>query len=386
MMPPLPSVVGRRPQGVQASVQVGRRCLDVIVFALPGARLRGQHTAAVDILEVAVRELVPGLALLGHLVVDSEMPLCVFADPVSLDELVLPLGRGLMFAPFVPVVENVAAVLDQPPGIPVRGSFNVTVMPRTLHHRWVTPDRLHLMSSRRRRSRAGHFGPGAPLARVSYSFSVSRTLRGSPCTLTTRNPAHCRSASRLASTRAPTPLQSRNRSGPRSTTTSITPGRCSAVMRAHRNWFATAMSISPVARAGNAVVVDVPVDAKPPSQWFVGRGGHRRIPPQGQAPVDWQEYRCPVPVSQQISDRGLVTPRSSPYHDHYAVPASHAAAVRATAGTAAELPRSAGGLDGIPACAIERFTRRGQLVSRAARPTDNSVSSGPISFISASRA
>src|SRR3954471_9280311 len=57
MMPPLPSVMGRRSQGVQGSVQVGRRCLDVMVFALPGARLRGQHTAAVDILEVAVREL-----------------------------------------------------------------------------------------------------------------------------------------------------------------------------------------------------------------------------------------------------------------------------------------------------------------------------------------
>jgi hypothetical protein len=44
-------------------VQVGRRCLDVVAFALPGTRLRGQHTAAVDILEVTVRELVPGIAL-----------------------------------------------------------------------------------------------------------------------------------------------------------------------------------------------------------------------------------------------------------------------------------------------------------------------------------
>src|SRR4029453_11584405 len=141
-----------------------------------------QHTAAVDILEVAVRELVPGLALPGHLVVDSEMPPCVFADPVSLDELVLPLGRGLMFAPFVPVVENVAAILDQLPGIPVRG-----LVQRNRHGPnsalqvgdtgSPAPDEFTARSA----TTPVTPGLGAPVARVSYSLSASRTRRGSPC-------------------------------------------------------------------------------------------------------------------------------------------------------------------------------------------------------------
>jgi hypothetical protein len=35
----------------------------------------------------------------------------------------------------------------------------MTAMTRKLHQRWVTPDHLHRMSSRRRRNRAGHSGP-----------------------------------------------------------------------------------------------------------------------------------------------------------------------------------------------------------------------------------
>jgi hypothetical protein len=92
---------------------VGHREFDVEVLALPGAGLRGQQPAAVDLLEVAVRELVPALPVLVLLVVDPEMPPGVLADPVLLDEVVLLLRRRPVLAPGVTVVDDISARRDQ---------------------------------------------------------------------------------------------------------------------------------------------------------------------------------------------------------------------------------------------------------------------------------
>jgi hypothetical protein len=64
-------------------VQVGNRELDVAVLALPGTRLRRQQPAPVDVLEVAVRELVAALPALVLLVVEPEMPPRVLRGPLA---------------------------------------------------------------------------------------------------------------------------------------------------------------------------------------------------------------------------------------------------------------------------------------------------------------
>jgi hypothetical protein len=60
----------------------------------------------VDLLEVAVRELVMALRLLALLVVDAEVPLRVLAPAVLLDELVLLRGGRLVLAPVVALVQD----------------------------------------------------------------------------------------------------------------------------------------------------------------------------------------------------------------------------------------------------------------------------------------
>jgi hypothetical protein len=100
-------------QRIEHPVQMGGGQLDVEVLALAGARLRGQHPAAVHLLEVAVRELVPRLGVLRLLVVDTEVPPGVLAEPVFGQEIVLLPSRGLVFAPVVALVDYGLAVPNE---------------------------------------------------------------------------------------------------------------------------------------------------------------------------------------------------------------------------------------------------------------------------------
>src|ERR1700733_2700617 len=65
------------------------RVLDIAVLHPPGPYLGGEQPAAVYPREVAVREFVPGLGVLGRLVIDAEVPVSVFIPAVGFDELVL---------------------------------------------------------------------------------------------------------------------------------------------------------------------------------------------------------------------------------------------------------------------------------------------------------
>src|SRR4051794_8709670 len=102
-----------RPHLFEHAVQVRRRVLDVDVFALTCARLGGEHAAAVDALEVPIRELVVLLCLVARLVVDAEVPLRVLAPSVLREELVLLRGRRLVLAPVVTLVEDDLALRGQ---------------------------------------------------------------------------------------------------------------------------------------------------------------------------------------------------------------------------------------------------------------------------------
>src|SRR4029079_1272223 len=86
--------------------------LDVEVLLPGGPDLGGVQAAAVNPLGVAIRELVPGLGVLGRLVVHTEVPVGVLVPAAGLDELVLRFGRRLVLAPVVPLVEHHVALLD----------------------------------------------------------------------------------------------------------------------------------------------------------------------------------------------------------------------------------------------------------------------------------
>ena len=80
--------------------------LDVRVFALTCPALRGQHPAAMNVLEGAEWELIAGLRVLGLGVVLAQVPLGDSPHPRLPAELVLFLPRGLVSAPDVaPVVQ-----------------------------------------------------------------------------------------------------------------------------------------------------------------------------------------------------------------------------------------------------------------------------------------
>ena len=72
--------------------QTGCGILDVEMLVLARTAFRRQQTAAVDLLEIAVGELVPPLGLLALLIVYAQAPLAVFGVAVPLDERVLLVG------------------------------------------------------------------------------------------------------------------------------------------------------------------------------------------------------------------------------------------------------------------------------------------------------
>src|SRR5215207_7010796 len=67
--------------------------------------------------EVAVRELVPALRLLAHLVVDAEIPPGVLPPAVLLEVLVLPVRGRRVFAPVVTLVLAALPLRDQVLGV-----------------------------------------------------------------------------------------------------------------------------------------------------------------------------------------------------------------------------------------------------------------------------
>src|SRR5215216_3556765 len=93
------------------------RVLDVVVFVLSRPALGGEHSTAVDVLEIAVRELVPSFGILPPLVVDPQVPLPELTVPMLLDELVLLLCGRLVLAPRISLVYYDVTFLDEPSSV-----------------------------------------------------------------------------------------------------------------------------------------------------------------------------------------------------------------------------------------------------------------------------
>jgi len=106
-----------RHQFIQHSVQVRCSQFDVEVFGLAGAGFGRQHAATMDLMEVAIRELVTTLVVVRQLVVFAQVPLAKLRDAVFPDELIFRRARGLMLAPVVALIEHALPFLDELLGV-----------------------------------------------------------------------------------------------------------------------------------------------------------------------------------------------------------------------------------------------------------------------------
>jgi hypothetical protein len=93
-----------RLRGIDHFVQPGSGLFDIEVFVLTCAAFRRNDSAAVDLLEISVREFVSLFGFLIMLLVDAQMPLGEFAEAVRADEFIFVPRRRLVFAPCIALV------------------------------------------------------------------------------------------------------------------------------------------------------------------------------------------------------------------------------------------------------------------------------------------
>src|ERR1700716_2162249 len=94
-------------------MQMMGRILDVIVFVLAGAGFCRTQTAAVNLLEIAIGKFVVSLGVLRLFVVDSQIPLAVFGEPVAADEFIFLLRGRLVLAPCIALVVDKFSFADE---------------------------------------------------------------------------------------------------------------------------------------------------------------------------------------------------------------------------------------------------------------------------------
>src|ERR1700682_2154334 len=99
--------------GVQHSMQVRCRDLNVIVLVLARAAFRSEHATAVDVFEISIGKLVMSLGILRLFVVDSQIPFAVFGKAVEANEFIFLLCGRPVLAPCIPLVEYKSAFVDK---------------------------------------------------------------------------------------------------------------------------------------------------------------------------------------------------------------------------------------------------------------------------------
>src|ERR1700719_5167176 len=100
-------------RGVEHSMQVRHRVFDVVVLVLSGPAFGGDHTATMDIFEIAVGKFVMGFRVLALFVVHSQITFAVSREAVSPDEFILLERRRPMFAPRISLVEHELTLADK---------------------------------------------------------------------------------------------------------------------------------------------------------------------------------------------------------------------------------------------------------------------------------
>jgi hypothetical protein len=94
-------------------MQVSCRRLSIIVPALTGAALGGEHATSMDFSEVPVGKFVVSLGVFRPLVVDPQIPFAVFGKTVEADIFAFLPGRRLMFAPGIALVKFKSSFSDK---------------------------------------------------------------------------------------------------------------------------------------------------------------------------------------------------------------------------------------------------------------------------------
>lgn len=90
---------------VNHSEQVRCGIFDVEMFVLARPAFRAQHSAAVNVLKVTVREFKSSLGILVLLHVDPQIPFGVLPEAMRGKKLILSFRRGPVLAPVIPLVE-----------------------------------------------------------------------------------------------------------------------------------------------------------------------------------------------------------------------------------------------------------------------------------------
>jgi hypothetical protein len=94
-------------------MQMCRRTFNIKVLVLSRPTFRGKECATVDFLEVPIRKFVPFLCIFVFLVVDSQVPISVLAEPVCVNEVVFLFAGRLVFAPRVSVIHHDFSSIDK---------------------------------------------------------------------------------------------------------------------------------------------------------------------------------------------------------------------------------------------------------------------------------
>jgi len=85
-----------------------------------GPTSHSQQRATMDIFEIAERKLVSGFSPFGMGLIDPEMPLAIFSEPVRANELVLILRSRMMISPRIFLINDNTSLSDQFLGISKR--------------------------------------------------------------------------------------------------------------------------------------------------------------------------------------------------------------------------------------------------------------------------
>jgi len=76
------------------------------VAVLASSLLHSEHGAATNACEAAIGKFVSSFGVLSIALVDSQMPFCVFTEPMLSNELVLKLNRSLVSIQFETATED----------------------------------------------------------------------------------------------------------------------------------------------------------------------------------------------------------------------------------------------------------------------------------------
>ena len=98
---------------LEGLVQMMGGLLNVEVLILPRSAFCGDQAASMNLLKVAIGELVACFAVLAVLFVNAKMPPRVLIITMKENELVLLLPRRLMLAPRVSLIKNILALFDE---------------------------------------------------------------------------------------------------------------------------------------------------------------------------------------------------------------------------------------------------------------------------------